>query len=179
MRGAPRAILAPPRERQRIFVVHRLFTLLDVFIACLHFSYCLLLCLSKLCLSLAYTSRCVYRLLTLLVLFIASFIVFVLIACLHFSPRAQPIYVCIYIYIYIYTHTHTYLYIYIYIHTYIHTYILYIYIYTYTYMYTYLFTLLDLCVSSLRRAGAVLIFSRNPKSYPHPRLQDFSRWKKT
>ena len=25
----------------------------------------------------------------------------------------------------------------------------------------------------------IIIIIRNPKSYPHPRLQDFPRWKKT
>ena len=53
---------------------------------------------------------------------------------------------CIYIYIYTYIHIHLYMcvymciYIYIYIHTYIH-----------------IFTLLDLCVSSLRRGHANLL----------------------
>ena len=47
------------------------------------------------------------------------------------------VYVCVYIYIYTYIHTHICVYIYIYIYT--------------------LFTLLDVCVSSLRRGHADLL----------------------
>ena len=70
----------------------------------------------------------------------------------------MPLYVCVYIYIYIYIYTHIYIhtymcmYIYIYIHTYIH-----LYIYIYIYIHIYCLTLLDLCVSSLRRGHANLL----------------------
>ena len=86
-------------------------------------------------------------------------------------------YIYIYIYVdgYMYTHYKQYVYIHIYIYTYIGICIhIYIYIYIHTYLYTpppqtpapseprrdaiqYMFTLLDLCVSSLRRGHANLL----------------------
>ena len=113
------------------------------------------------------------------------------------AGRRQPTYTCIYIYIYIQ----------IYIHTYIHTYIYkqrekqidrereYIYIYRerercLKYVIITIITSVPLLTVDARQSGgpsprvrggerdAKLPHDRNPKSYPHPRLQDFTRWKK-
>ena len=89
------------------------------------------------------------------------------------------IHVCVYIYIYIYTHVCMYVCMYVCIYIYIYTYV-YVCVYTYIYIYIYIGRKHHIRSAwSMKTALSTFSIPRNPTSYPHPRLQEFPRWKKT